>query len=89
MKKAKRPTKVTVELEFDDPIFLELYEGITKQRKTSLAKTLSRDLQGSISIYWGNNLGEFGKWFDPRFEKIYHLVGLNESEFCFDPEPSK
>ena len=81
--------KITVELEFDDPAFFELYQEIAKRRGNSLGRTMARDLQNMLEVYRDNNTGEFGKWFNPRFEKVKHLAGLDETDFAFDPNPAK
>jgi hypothetical protein len=60
MSEAKQ--KVTVELEFDDPTFLEFYQKLAIMRGTSLGRIAALCMQDVTSMFFDGDTGEFEDW---------------------------
>jgi hypothetical protein len=66
-------TKLTVELEFDDPVFVEIFDEIAKRWGVSLGRFMAKELQVMTNNYgdpWG---GEFMAWVDRKMAGKEHL----------------
>jgi len=70
----KQTAKISVELEFDDPEVLEIYETIAKLKGISIGRLAALQMQGDLSLY-ADSGGLIGAWIDKKLKSNPVLSG--------------